>query len=68
MEIQELISKAKAEGGTDKGLLEILIKWEEANQKIFDRQGDDEDEGATELSLLEVAHNEINKAKEQQQL
>ena len=31
MEIQELIQKAKAEGGGDKGLLEILSKWEEAN-------------------------------------
>lgn len=66
MEIQELIQKAKAEGGTDKGLLEILTKWEEANQKIFERQGEYEDEGATELSLLEVAHHELNKAKEQQ--
>jgi hypothetical protein len=31
-----LIAKAKAEGGQDKGLLDILTKWEEANQKIFE--------------------------------
>lgn len=31
MEIQELIARAKQEGAADKGLLEILNKWEEAN-------------------------------------
>ena len=36
LEISELIAKAKADGTTDRGLLEILTKWEEANQKIFD--------------------------------
>lgn len=57
MEISELIAKAKAEGGADKGLLEILNKWEEANQKIFERQGEGEEgDEANELSLLEVAH------------
>lgn len=30
-EISELIQKAKADGGADKGLLDILNKWEEAN-------------------------------------
>ena len=59
-----MIAKAKADGSADKGLLEILNKWEEANLKIFQKQGDDDD--ATELSLLEVAHNEINRAKENQ--
>ena len=54
LEIQELIAKAKADGTADRGLIEILNKWEEANQKIFDRQ--EEEEEATELSLLEVAH------------
>ena len=36
LEISELIANAKADGTTDRGLLEILTKWEEANQKIFD--------------------------------
>jgi ABC-type transporter Mla subunit MlaD len=31
LEIQELIQKAKVEGAADRGLLEILNKWEEAN-------------------------------------
>jgi len=31
MEIAELIGKAKADSGTDRALLEILTKWEEAN-------------------------------------
>ena len=66
LEIQDLIAKAKADGSADKGLLEILNKWEEANLKIFDKQGEDEGDDATELSLLEVAHNEINRAKENQ--
>lgn len=65
LEISELIAKAKTDGAADKGLIEILNKWEEANQKIFERQGEGEDdEEATELSLLEVAHAEINKSKE----
>jgi hypothetical protein len=64
-----LIAKAKAESGQDKGLLDILTKWEEANQKIFE-QGDPgagengQGEDINEISLLEVAHQEINKAKE----
>ena len=37
LEIQELIARAKSDGGADRGLLEILNKWEEANQKIFER-------------------------------
>ena len=49
-EIQELIQRARDTGGTDKGLLEILNKWEEANQKIFEKDQEEE------LSLLEVAH------------
>lgn len=57
-EIQELIQKAKADGGADKGLLEILNKWEEANLKIFDRtvSHDGENENDNEFSLLEAAH------------
>ena len=39
-EIHELIAKAKTDGAADKGLLEILNKWEEANLKIFDRTMD----------------------------
>jgi anion-transporting ArsA/GET3 family ATPase len=35
-EIAELIQRAKVEGAQDKGLLEILTKWEEANLKLFD--------------------------------
>jgi hypothetical protein len=31
LEIQELIAKAKADGSADRGLIEILNKWEEAN-------------------------------------
>lgn len=67
-EISELIQKAKADGGADKGLLDILNKWEEANQKIFDRTAshDGENENDNEFSLLEAAHQEMNKAKEAQ--
>jgi len=35
-----LIEKAKA--GADKGLSEILSKWEEANMKIFEKYPDEE--------------------------
>jgi hypothetical protein len=60
IEISELIAKAKTEGAADKGLLEILNKWEEANQRLFERT-EDEEEGVNELSLLEEAHLELNK-------
>lgn len=54
-EIQELIEKAKA--GADKGLIDILKKWEEANQKIFDKYP----EGETDFSILEAAATEVHK-------
>lgn len=38
LEIQELIEKAK--NGADRGLIDILKKWEEANQKIFEKYPD----------------------------
>ena len=67
LEIQDLIIKAKTEGAAEKGLLEILNKWEEANAKIIDRNEDEDfNDEATELSLLEAAHTELNKAKESQ--
>jgi len=49
LEIQELIEKAKA--GADKGLVDILRKWEEANQKIFEKYPDGAE---ADFSLLEV--------------
>lgn len=62
LEIAELIARAKGEGAADRGLLEILNKWEEANLKLFE-QDEGLDEEAQELSLLEAAHLELNKAK-----
>jgi hypothetical protein len=59
-EIQELIEKAKA--GADKGLIEILSKWEEANQKIFEKYPDSA-EG--DYSLLEAAVTEVKKIEQQ---
>lgn len=55
LEIQDLITKAKTEGAADKGLLEILNKWEEANIKLFE-QDEGLDEDASDISLLEAAH------------
>ena len=49
LEIQELIEKAKA--GADKGLVDILRKWEEANQKIFEKYPD----GETDFAELDTA-------------
>lgn len=60
IEIQELIARAKVEGAGDKGLLEILSKWEEANLKIFERHEEEE----ADMSLLEVAQEEMSKARE----
>ena len=57
-EIQDLIELAKS--GADKGLIEILNKWEEANLKIFEKYPE-EGEGDAKLSLLEQAANEIKK-------
>ena len=70
-EIGELIQRAKNEGAQDKGLLEILTKWEEANQKLFDAnrilvEGGDDAEG--DMSLLEVAKEEMNKARESEEV
>ena len=56
LEIQELIEKAKT--GADKGLLDILKKWEEANVKIFEKYPDGEE---NDVSLLEAAAAEIHK-------
>ena len=58
-EIQELIEKAKT--GADKGLLDILKKWEEANIKIFEKYPDGEE---NELSVLEQAVTEIHKTEQ----
>jgi hypothetical protein len=55
-EISELIGKAKIEGAHDRGLLEILSKWEEANQKLFENPLPDNEGEGDEFSLLEVAH------------
>lgn len=55
-EIQDLIEKAKA--GADKGLIEILQKWEEANQKIFEKYPDDKE---NDYSILEAAAMEVHK-------
>ncbi len=57
-EIQELIQKAKADGAADKGLMDILNKWEEANMKIFDHtvSNEGENDNDNEFSLLEAAH------------
>lgn len=57
-EIQDLIEKAKT--GADRGLLDILKKWEEANQKIFDKYPDGEE---AELSILEAAAAEIKRSE-----
>lgn len=54
-EIQDLIEKAKT--GADKGLIEILKKWEEANLKIFEKYP----EGEVDYSILEVAATEAHK-------
>lgn len=54
-EIQELIEKAKS--GADKGLIEILTKWEEANAKIFEKYPD----GEADFSILEAAVTEVKK-------
>jgi len=51
-----LIAKAKIEGAHDRGLLEILSKWEEANQKLFENPLPDNGGEGDEFSLLEVAH------------
>ena len=56
LEIQELIERAKT--GADRGLVEILSKWEEANAKIMDKY---EDEGDVERKLLEQAAIEVKK-------
>lgn len=58
-EIQDLIEKAKS--GADKGLLDILKKWEEANQKIFEKypEGDE-----AEFSILEAAATELKKVEQ----
>lgn len=56
-EIQDLIEKAKA--GADSGLIEILKKWEEANQKIFEKYPGD---GETDFSILEAAAMEVHSA------
>lgn len=52
-EIQDLIEKAKT--GADRGLLDILKKWEDANMKIFEKYP----EGETDYSILEAAATEI---------
>lgn len=54
-EISELIEKAKS--GADKGLIEILTKWEEANQKIFEKYPEDQ----SDYSILEAAVTEVKK-------
>ena len=53
-EIQDLIEKAKT--GADKGLLDILSKWEEANRKIFEKYPDGDE---AEFSILEAAASEM---------
>lgn len=66
-EIADLIQRAKVEGAQDKGLLEILTKWEEANQKLFDanRPLDSNQDGEeNDMSLLEEAKEEISRARE----
>jgi hypothetical protein len=68
-EISDLIQRAKVEGAQDRGLIEILTKWEEANQKLFDanrplEEGDDQND----ISLLEVTKEEISKARESEEL
>ena len=60
-DIQELIEKAKA--GADKGLVEILTKWEEANKKIFDKYPA---EGEMDFSILEAAVTEMHKLEASQ--
>jgi hypothetical protein len=57
-EIQDLIEKAKT--GADRGLLDILRKWEEANIKIFEKYPDGEE---NELSVLEAVVAEIHKTE-----
>ena len=57
-EIQELIEKAKT--GADRGLIEILKKWEEANQKIFEKYPDGEE---ADYSILEAAASELQKVE-----
>ncbi len=60
-EIQELIEKAKA--NADSGLVEILKKWEEANQKIFEKYPA---ENETDYSILEAAAQEVHKLEHSQ--
>eukprot|EP00347_Sterkiella_histriomuscorum_P015656 403356196 len=62
-EIQDLIEKAKT--GADKGLLDILSKWEEANRKIFEKYPDGDE---AEFSILEAAASEIQKVEQSKQI
>jgi hypothetical protein len=48
-EIKDLIEKAR-QNGADTGLQEILTKWEDANNKIFDKYPADR---PADLSVLE---------------
>ena len=57
-EIKDLIEKAK--NGADKGLLDILSKWEEANEKIFEKYPEDD---TTDYSILEAAADEMKKVE-----
>lgn len=56
-----MIEKAKA--GADKGLIEILTKWEEANKRIFEKYPAD---GETDFSILEAAVTEVHKLEQSQ--
>ena len=47
-DIKELIERAKSDA--DRGLLDILSKWEEANNKIFEKYPEGEE---ADLSILE---------------
>ena len=59
------------EGAQDRGLIEILSKWEEANQRLFDANRPlegAEDNEENEMSLLEVAKEEISRARESEEM
>lgn len=55
----------KAKSGADKGLSEILSKWEEANKKIFEKYPEGEE---ADFSILEAAAIEVQQSQNQSQI
>jgi len=55
-EIRDLIEKVKVEA--DKGILDMLVQWEETNNKIFEKYPN---ENESDYSILEAAVSEVHK-------